>query len=215
MLYDVHADQEAGFFDGPVDNLFAMNYFVRNVLARGYSLADLKARFVVASPDAGGVKRAEKFANFLGGLDVAIIHKNRPNPGEVGTMKLVGSVQGYIVLMIDDIADTCGTLVKAAQVLKENGAIRTIAFATHGVLSGAAFQNLQGAKSINFELFVTDTIDVQANAESKKMQLPSNLTVLSVAEMTAVAIQTANQSGSLSQLYDYDTWLKLFTNFQQ
>ncbi len=215
MTWDIHADQIQGFFDGPFDNLYAMNYFVRYVFENLTSQdALLKSDYVVVSPDAGGVKRAEKFANLLGGLDVAIMHKNRPKPGEIGSMKLVGSVEGRIVLIIDDIADTCGTLYKAALLLKENGAKKTIAFATHGVLSGSAFETLEKAKEIDFSLVVTDTIDVEANASSKKISLPSNLEILSISEMAAVAIMSSNLSGSLSKFYDYATWLNLFDLFK-
>ncbi len=216
MTYDLHADQIQGFFDGPVDNLYAMNYFVRYTNERLPAVREPanKDTFIVVSPDAGGVKRAVTFANLLGGLEVAMIHKNRPKPGEIGKMTLVGSVENRVVLMIDDIADTCGTLCKAAQLLKENGAGQIYAFATHGVLSGKAFENLKAAKAIDFSLVVTDTIDVCAIAASKKISIPSNLNVISVAQQTAMSIRIANVGGSLSQFYNYDTWLQLFDNFE-
>ena len=130
-------------------------------------------------------------------------------------MRLVGQVAGRIVLMIDDIADTCGTLVQAATLLKENGAIRTIAYASHGVLSGKAFETLAKAeKDLDFKLVVSDTINVMANAQ-RKGGCPNNLEIISFSEMTALAIQIANTGGSLSLLYDYDTWLSSLAVFDQ
>lgn len=214
MTFDLHADQIQGFFDRPVDHLYGVNYFVRHALNLfSNDMNAIKEKVVIVSPDAGAVKRAQNFANFLGGVDVAIIHKTRSGPGKIGSMRLVGQVAGRIVLMIDDIADTCGTLVQAATLLKENGAIRTIAYASHGVLSGKAFETLAKAeKDLDFKLVVSDTINVMENAQ-RKGGCPNNLEIISFSEMTALAIQIANTGGSLSLLYDYDTWLSSLAAF--
>jgi ribose-phosphate pyrophosphokinase len=187
LTMDLHAGQIQGFFDIPVDHLYAnpvlIDYFRKRKLANDKS--------VVVSPDAGGVERARAFAKRLeSGL--AIIDKRRLSPHEAAVMHVVGEVKGKIALIIDDLVDTGGTLVKAAQALKEAGAVKVFAAAAHGVLAGPAIERLN-ASPVE-ELVITNTIPLNGKS-SKKIK------VLSVASLLAQAIKRIHDEESISELF--------------
>lgn len=150
ITMDLHASQIQGFFDVPVDNLYAEPSVLRYVKDN----FDYK-NAVIVSPDAGGAKRATALADRLD-LNFALIHKERSRPNEVSRMTLVGDVSGKIAILVDDMADTCGTLVKAADVLVEHGAKEVVAIVTHGILSGNACEKINGSKLSR--VVVTNTV---------------------------------------------------------
>jgi len=139
VTVDLHASQIQGFFSVPVDNLYAEPSFLRYI-RENFNAEDC----VIVSPDAGGAKRATSIADHLN-TAFALIHKERPRPNVVGRMVLVGNVEDKVAILVDDMADTCGTLAKAAAVLKENGAKSVLALVTHGILSGTAIETLNGS----------------------------------------------------------------------
>lgn len=193
LAVDLHCGQIQGFFHHtPVDNLFASTIFVPYVSRLG--LHDP----VIVSPDAGGVERAKTFIEGLQSLGIptkmAIIVKQRADAGVVETMNLVGKVQGSDVVIVDDICDTAGTLVKAAQELKEHGARRVFACVTHALLSGPACMRIED--SCLEELIVTDTIPLRG-------PIPKNITQLSVAFLLASAIMRISDGEPLSDLFQY------------
>jgi ribose-phosphate pyrophosphokinase len=187
LTMDLHAGQIQGFFDIPVDHLYA------NPVLVGYFLK-MKMKpesLVVVSPDAGGVERARAFAKRLeSGL--AIIDKRRISPREAAVMHVVGDVKGKIALIIDDLVDTGGTLVKAAQALKDSGAIKIMAAAAHGVLAGPAIERLD-ASPVE-ELVITNSIPLNQKHSSK-------IRVLSVAPLLAEAIHRIHVERSISELF--------------
>ena len=192
---DLHCGQIQGFFhDATVDNLYASPIFVRY-----FSTKKDLVNPVVVSPDAGGVERAKKFIEGLGwhGIDagLAVIVKQRAGAGVVEKMNLVGDVQGCDVIIVDDICDTAGTLVHAAQELKNHGANRVFACITHPVFSGPAFERIGG--SCLTELIVTDTIPTRT-------ELPPNITQLSIAPLIAEAIDRTHRGESISHLFTYN-----------
>jgi ribose-phosphate pyrophosphokinase len=165
ITMDLHASQIQGFFNVPVDNLYAEPstlHWIRNNLPRDNA--------VIVSPDAGGAKRATSIADGLN-LPFALIHKERPRPNEVGRMTMVGDVRGKCAVLVDDIADTCGTLVKAADVLIQHGAKEVTAIVTHGVLSGNAIEQLNNSKLKR--IVVTNTVP----HEEKKALCPKIETI--------------------------------------
>lgn len=193
LAIDLHCGQIQGFFhETPVDNLYASTIFVPYVAKLG--LYDP----VIVSPDAGGVERAKTFIEGLQSLGVpskmAVIVKQRAEAGVVESMSLVGKVQGSDVVIVDDICDTAGTLVKAAQELKEHGARRVFACITHPLLSGPACERI--AESCLEELVVTDTIPLRGD-------IPRNIKQLSVAPLLANAILRITKGESLSDLFHY------------
>ncbi|MBS0624730.1 MAG: ribose-phosphate pyrophosphokinase [Verrucomicrobia bacterium] len=197
MAVDLHCGQIQGFFhQAPVDNLFASMIFVPYIAKAG--LHDP----VIISPDAGGVERAKFFIDGLQACGVpsrmAVIIKQRSEPGVVESMHLVGRVQGSDVVIVDDICDTAGTLVKAAQQLKENGARRVFACITHPLLSGPACERIEN--SCIEELVVTDTISLRCPT------VPKNLVQLSIAPLLAAAIDRTSKGESLSDLFQYRAW---------
>lgn len=197
MAVDLHCGQIQGFFhQAPVDNLFASMIFVPYMAKAG--LCDP----VIISPDAGGVERAKFFIDGLQACGVksrmAVIIKQRSEPGVVESMHLVGRVQGSDVVIVDDICDTAGTLVKAAQQLKDNGARRVFACITHPLLSGPACERIEN--SCIEELIVTDTISLRCP------QVPKNITQLSIAPLLAAAIDRTFKGESLSDLFQYSSW---------
>jgi ribose-phosphate pyrophosphokinase len=146
ITLDLHASQIQGFFDIPVDNLYGEPIFARYVKEQLREQLQAKS-IVIVSPDAGGVKRTKSFSDVLG-CNLAIIHKERKRANEVEGMTLVGSVQSMVVLIIDDMIDTCGTIVMAAQTCMDNGAVEVWAIATHGVLSDPAIERIQQCGSL-------------------------------------------------------------------
>ena len=188
LTIDLHADQEQGFFDIPVDNIYASPILIKDIWHQngGDSL-------VTVSPDIGGVVRARAFAKQLDS-ELAIIDKRRPNPNESEVMNIIGEVEGMSCVMVDDMVDTAGTLCHAAAALKEQGATRVVAYVTHPVLSGRAIENL--ANSTLDELVVTDTIPLSEEAKGC-----DRIRVLSVSELLAESISRIHRNESISTLF--------------
>ena len=193
MSVDLHAAQIQGFFDGPVDHLFAkpvlLEHFKQNLSPED------RENLTVVSPDTGRVRVADQWSDSLG-APLAIIHKRRdPNvANQVTVNEIVGRVRGRVCLLVDDMIDTGGTIVKAAQALKESGAERVIVAATHAVFSDPASERLQDA-SID-EVVVTDTIPVP---EEKRFP---GLTILPIAPLLARAIHEVFEDGSVTSMFD-------------
>ena len=188
LTVDLHADQIQGFFDLPVDNVFASPILLGDIWRQKYS------NLVVVSPDVGGVVRARAIAKRLGDADLAIIDKRRPKPNVSKVMHIIGDVEGRTCVLVDDLVDTAGTLCKAADALKENGAARVVAYCTHPVLSGRAIQNIE--ESELDELVITDTIPLHEAA-----QKCSRIRQLSVAEMLAETMRRIHMDESVSSLF--------------
>lgn len=187
---DLHAAQIQGYFDGPVDHLWALPLLADHVRTRVE-----RQRLTVVSPDAGRVRVADLWSDRLG-APLAIIHKRRDLsvPNEAKVHELVGEVRGRTCVLVDDLIDTAGTIVQAAEALKENGAAEVIAAATHAVLSGHAVDRLKNSP-IN-ELIVTNTLPIP-----EERQIPQ-LTVLSIAPLIARAIREVFDDGSVTSLFD-------------
>ncbi len=188
LTVDLHADQIQGFFDVPVDNVYASPILLGDVWKQKYE------NLIVVSPDVGGVVRARALAKRLDDADLAIIDKRRPKANVAEIMHIIGDVDGRTCVMIDDLVDTAGTLCHAAQALKKRGAVKVVAYCTHPVLSGAALENLES--SVLDELVVTDTIPLSDRARSLK-----NIRQLSIAEMLAETIRRMAAGESVSSLY--------------
>jgi len=188
LCVDIHADQITGFFDIPVDNVYASPVLLGDLWKRKYD--DL----MVVSPDVGGVVRARAIAKRMDDADLAIIDKRRPQPNQAEVMNIIGDVTGRTCVIVDDMVDTAGTLCLAAKALKEHGAKKVVAYITHPVLSGKAVANITGS-SLD-ELVVTDTIPLSAAAaECKKIRQ------LSVAEILAETMRRIAEEESVSSLY--------------
>ncbi len=191
MSVDLHASQTQGFFDGPVDHLWAMPTLVEYVRTR----IDVK-NAVVVSPDAGRIKVAEQWGDRLGGVPLAFVHKTRditrPNPAT--SNRVVGDVEGKTAVIVDDLIDTAGTIVGAVRVVKDAGAKDVIIAATHGVLSDPATKRLSecGLR----ELVITDTLPIPV-----EKRFPA-LTILPIAPVLATAIQEVFNDGSVTSLFD-------------
>jgi ribose-phosphate pyrophosphokinase len=196
LTMDLHNDAIGGFFRKTiVDNLYARRVFIP-YFKEFFREALEKDDLIVVSPDAGGVVRAQSYGKrLMKSGDLAIIHKEREIPNQVARMKLVGDVKGKVALITDDMADTCGTLARAADLLAENGAKEIYATATHGLLSGDAIATIE--KSAIKKLFITDTI-AHAGPLSGKIE------VVSVGEVFADAIRNIETGESLSALFETD-----------
>lgn len=188
LTIDVHADQVQGFFNLPVDNIYASPIMLGDIWRRE------SGEVTVVSPDVGGVVRARAIAKRLDDADLAIIDKRRPRANESQVMHIIGDVDGRCCVMIDDMVDTAGTLCQAALALKEHGASKVYAYATHAVLSGPAVANIAG--SVLDELVVTDTLPLQQDA-----QACDRIRQLSVAEMLAETIRRISMEESVSSLF--------------
>ncbi|GJM09311.1 MAG: ribose-phosphate pyrophosphokinase [Lysobacteraceae bacterium] len=189
LTVDLHADQIQGFFDVPLDNVYASPLLLADIW-RQVSSEDL----IVVSPDVGGVVRARAIAKRLDDADLAIIDKRRPRANESTVMNIIGQVQDKTCVIVDDMVDTAGTLCKAAVALKEHGAKRVLAYCVHPVLSGAALDNIE-ASSLD-ELVVTDTIPLTERAAAC-----AKIRQLSVAQMLAETIRRIAFDESVSSLY--------------
>ena len=187
LTMDLHADQIQGFFDVPVDNIYAAPILLGDLWKHGYE--DL----LVVSPDVGGVVRARALAKRLES-DLAIIDKRRPKANDAEVMNIIGDVKGRTCVIMDDMVDTAGTLAKAAQALKNEGAIKVIAYCTHPVLSGGAVERI--ANSALDEVVVTDSIPLREDA--KKC---SKIRVLSVVDLLAETILRISNEDSVSSLF--------------
>ena len=188
LTMDLHADQIQGFFDIPVDNIYASPILLADVWKNNYK--DL----MVVSPDVGGVVRARALAKRLD-VDLAIIDKRRPKPNVAKVMNIIGDVAGRNCLIMDDLVDTANTLCEAAAALKEKGALRVMAYCTHAVLSGSAVQRIEN--SALDELIVTDTIPLREEALNSK-----RIRQLSVAELLAETIRRITDEESVSSLFN-------------
>jgi ribose-phosphate pyrophosphokinase len=190
MTVDLHTSQIQGFFDGPVDHLFAIKILAEHVQSR-YDRKEI----TIVSPDSGRVRVAERWTDILGS-PLAIIHKRRdPDvPNEVKMFEVVGEVKDRICVLVDDMIDTGGTIVKAAETLFEYGAKDVIVTATHGILSGKAAEKLQGSRIA--EVIVTDTLPIVAESRFNK------LTILPIAPMIANAVREVFHEGSVTSLFD-------------
>src|SRR5258705_9703356 len=187
MVMDLHADQIQGFFNNTVDNIYATPILLGDLWKQNYD--DL----LVVSADVGGVVRARAIAKRLDS-DLAIIDKRRPKANVSEVMNIIGDVEGRSCVIMDDIVDTAGTLCKAAQALKDNGAMKVIAYCTHAVLSGGAIPRL--AESALDELVVTDTIPLSTEAAACKKIRP-----LSCAQLLAETMQRISNEDSVSSLF--------------
>jgi len=184
MTMDLHADQIQGFFDVPVDHLYASSIFVPYL--KELHLENL----MVASPDMGGTKRANAYANHLG-TGITVCHKVRSKPNEISDMRIIGDVKDKNIIIVDDIIDTAGTIAKAADLMMENGALSVRAAITHPVLSGRAYEKIQN--SALKELIVTDSIPLKYNND--------RITVLSVAGLFAQTISKIQNNQSISSSF--------------
>lgn len=182
--------QIQGFFNVPVDNLYAEPSVLRWI-QENLSVKDC----VIVSPDAGGAKRATSLADRLD-LPFALIHKERPRPNEVGRMVLVGNVVDKVCILVDDMADTCGTLAKAAAVVKDNGAREVVAIVTHGILSGPAIDNIN--KSVLSQVVVTNTVPL-----GDKLERCPKLKVMDVSGTLAESIRRTHNGESVSYLFTH------------
>ena len=188
LTVDLHADQIQGFFDIPLDNVYASPVLLGDIWKHKYP--DL----MVVSPDVGGVVRARALAKRLDDTELAIIDKRRPNPNESEIMNIIGDVEGRTCVIIDDLVDTAGTLCNAAGALKDNGASKVVAYCTHPVLSGNAIKNIESSRLD--ELVVTDTIPLRSEAATCE-----RIRQLSVAAMLAESIRRISEGESLSSMF--------------
>ncbi|MGJ9411352.1 ribose-phosphate diphosphokinase [Aeromicrobium sp. CF4.19] len=190
MTVDLHTAQIQGYFDGPVDHLLAMPILTRHVKKK-YA----KLPLAVVSPDAGRIKVAESWANSLGGVPLAFIHKSRDphRPNESRANRVVGEVEGRTCILVDDLIDTGGTIVQAAEALKADGAADVVIAATHPVFSGPAVDRLKN--SVASEVIVTNTLPLCDDQRFDK------LTVLSIAPLLAQAIAAVFEDGSVTSLF--------------
>lgn len=188
LTMDLHADQIVGFFNIPVDNLNALPVLLPYIKRKYPNEA-----VTIVSPDSGGVARARDFATRLNNSELAVIDKRRHKPNMVAEMKVVGEVRGKTCIIIDDMIDTGGTLMKAGETVLEEGAKRVIACCVHGVLSGNACERLN--QSVYEEVVLTDTIQIPKSFKCEK------LTVLSVAPLFAEAVRRIHCEDSVSSLF--------------
>ena len=188
LTIDLHSDQIQGFFDIPVDNVYASPVLIGEAWKQGYQ------NMIVVSPDVGGVARARAFAKRLDDAELAIIDKRRPRANESKVMNIIGEVEGKTCMLVDDMVDTAGTLCQAAQALKEEGAVKVVAYITHAVLSGGAVDKI--SRSALDELVVTDTVPLSAAARAAP-----RIRQLSVAALLAETIRRIRDEESVSSLY--------------
>jgi ribose-phosphate pyrophosphokinase len=190
ITMDLHADQIQGFFDVPVDHLYASRIFLPYLKNRRLE------NLCLASPDTGGTRRAATYAKYLD-ADLAIGYKQRPRPNEVAKLQIIGDVENKEVVLIDDIIDTAGTICKAANIIKEKGAKSVRAMCVHPVLSGKAYENIE--RSDLEELIVTDSIPLKKHSDK--------ITVLSVDRLFASAIKSIATHESVDKLFNFDKFL--------
>lgn len=190
VTMDLHAGQIQGFFDIPVDNLYALPVFTKYLHECG--CADVEG-YTIVSPDAGGVARARTYAKILG-MPLAIIDKRRSGPNQAKAMHVIGDVKDKKTIIVDDMIDTAGTLTEAASALINNGAVRVVAMATHGILSGPAIDRIMNSPIE--KVIITDTI------ENSKIENLSKIEVLSVAGILATSIERIHHKESISSLFN-------------
>ncbi len=188
LTVDLHAEQIQGFFSIPVDNVYGSPVLTDDIERQKYK------NLLVVSPDVGGVVRARAVAKQLN-VDLAIIDKRRPTANEAQIMHIIGDVEGRCCLIVDDMVDTAGTLCKAAEALKDHGAKKVVAYATHPVLSGPAIENIEG--SVLDSLVVTDTIPLSDEAKNC-----GRIRQLSMARLLAESIRRVSNEESISAMFD-------------
>ena len=194
LTMDLHATQIQGFFDIPVDNLYASPIFSLDILHQFQNDID---DLMIVSPDVGGVARARELASRLG-APLSIVDKRREKAGEVSEMTVIGDVKGKKCLIVDDICDTAGTLCKAAEVIKQNGASEVHAYISHGVLSGPAVERI--SNSVMKSLVITDSIEASINVKAA-----NNIRIVPTAPLFAQAILNIWNGTSVSSLFDKET----------
>jgi len=188
LTVDLHAEQIQGFFSIPVDNVYGSPLLTDDIERQNYE------NLTVVSPDIGGVVRARAIAKQLN-VELAIIDKRRPQANVAQVMHIIGEVKGRTCLIVDDMVDTAGTLCKAAAALKEQGATKVVAYCTHPVLSGAAFENINESELDS--LVVTDTIPLH-----EKFKKCSKVRQLSMAKLLAESIRRVSNEESISAMFD-------------
>ena len=188
VTVDLHAGQIQGFFDIPVDNLFATPIFARHVRKKIKS-----KKMICVAPDVGGTERARALSKLLN-LSLAIVDKRRPKPGQSQVMNVIGDVKDKTCIIVDDIIDSGGTIVNAAKALKNRGAKEVYVYITHGVLSGSAVEKIK--KSVIKNLVITDTIENHEKIKSAK-----NIEVLPISSLMGEAIKRISNSTSVSDLF--------------
>ena len=188
VTVDLHSGQIQGFFDIPVDNLFATPIFARHIKKKLK-----KNNIICVAPDVGGTARARALGKLLN-VDLAIVDKRRPSPGKSEVMNVIGNVKNKTCILVDDIIDSGGTIVNAARELKKRGAKDVHVYVTHGVLSGNAVEKIK--KSSIKNLVVTDTID-----NSMKVKKAKNIEVLTISNLVGEAIKRISNSTSVSDLF--------------
>ncbi len=191
LTVDLHADQIQGFFDIPVDNLYATPIFKR-YLQSEFPLGLNPDEWIIVSPDVGGIKRARTIAEKLWNLPIALIDKRRPKPNVAEVVRVIGDVKEKNVLLIDDIIDTATTISNATFALKNEGANRIIIMATHGLFSGDALEKLANCPAES--VVITNTIN-------HNKELPSKIITLDISQLLAEAIKRIHKGGSVSQLF--------------
>ena len=194
LTMDLHAAQIQGFFDIPVDNLYASPIFALDILHQFKETTD---DIMVVSPDVGGVARARELAKRIE-APLAIVDKRREKAGEIAEMTVIGNISGKKCIIVDDICDTAGTLCKAAELLIENGASEVHSYITHGVLSGPAVERI--TKSVMKSLVITDSIEA-----SPAVLAAPNIRIVPTAPMFAQALLNIWNGTSVSSLFETDT----------
>lgn len=189
ITIDLHSSQIQGFFDVPMDNLYASNVLIRKIKALNLD------NLCVASPDAGGVKTARAYAERMGGLDLAVVHKKRPEHNQSVITNVIGEVMDKNMILVDDMIDTGGTFLRCAETLMERGAKSVTGVCVHPVLSGSAIQKIEQCEAVQ-KIFVTDTIP---------LRIPSpKIEVVSVAGLLAETIKRTYDNRSISSLFDIE-----------
>ncbi len=188
ITMDLHAGQIQGFFDIPVDNLYALPAFTSYLKEKNVNADE----YIIVSPDAGGVARARAYAKKMG-LPLAIVDKRRSAPNQAKAMNVIGDVSGKCAILVDDMIDTAGTLTEGAEALKKAGATKVMAMATHGILSGPAIERIMN--SVLEKVIITDTIE-HKNAESF-----SKIEVIGIAGILSTSIERIHNKESISSLF--------------
>jgi ribose-phosphate pyrophosphokinase len=204
LTLDLHAAQIQGFFDIPVDNLYASPVFALDI---EHHFAGRMHDLMVISPDVGGVARARELAKRIN-APLAIVDKRREKAGEVAEMTVIGNVAGKTCIIVDDICDTAGTLCKAAEVLMENGAVEVHSYITHGVLSGPAVERV--GKSVMKSLVITDSIE-----PTDAVKAAPNIRIVPTAPMFAQAILNIWNGTSVSSLFETETLMPIYEGMYQ
>lgn len=204
LTLDLHAAQIQGFFDMPVDNLYASPVFALDI---EHQFRGQMNDIMIVSPDVGGVGRARELAKRIN-APLAIVDKRREKAGEIAEMTVIGDVRGHKCIIVDDICDTAGTLCKAAEVLMENGATEVHSYITHGVLSGPAVERV--TNSVMKSLVITDSIEA-----SEKVKAAPNIRIVPTAPMFAQAILNIWGGMSVSSLFETDTLVPIYEGLYQ